>query len=488
MASSTFAVSLTRWSLDLATKLIKADVRLHNKEVIQDGMAIMFVVNHFTRLETILLPYVFLKHTGREVWGLAAAELFQGKVGQFLRSTGTVSTKDPDRDKIIVRSLLTGEHPWMIFPEGAMIKDKKVIDQQGQFSIYNDGKRRPPHTGAAVLALRAEFCRHKLECLQARPGQAGLPQALEMFNLSAVEEVVSKRTVIVPVNVTYFPIRARDNLFLRMAKRFAEDLSERTLEELSVEGTVVSEDTDIDITLGDPIDVREYLNAPEYADLMACGLDDLKALEEDISSRFNDAARKLMLRYMEAIYRLTTINYDHIFATIIRHQQTRSFTERAFRNRVFLAAHHLRQLGSCRLHTLLERTYRDIVYEDPSAKFHDFMSLCLQEHLIQRDGDKYVKNFGLKRGSAGFHAVRFEELTEVIANEIEPLREETALIQQIAHLPRFLLSKRIRDIFLREDQQKFEADYTKFYEAGQSKGPEVGRPFLLKPLRIKAGI
>ncbi|MBI2433577.1 MAG: alpha/beta fold hydrolase, partial [Candidatus Hydrogenedentes bacterium] len=47
---------------------------------------------------------------------------------------------------------------------------------------------------------------------------------------------------------------------------------------------------------------------------------------------------------------------------------------------------------------------------------------------------------------------------------------------------------RIRDIFLREDQQKFEADYTKFYEAGQSKGPEVGRPFLLKPLRIKAGI
>ena len=488
MAASTFALSLTKWSLDLATKLIKADVRLHNAEVIKDDMAIIFVVNHFTRLETMLLPYVMHKYTGLEVWGLAAAELFQGRIGQFLSSVGTISTKDPDRDKIIVHSLLNGAHPWMIFPEGAMIKDKKVLDPQGQFSIYSEGKRRPPHTGAAVLALRAEFYRHKFACLHERPDQEQLQQALELFNLETPDAVLTRRTVIIPVNITYFPIRARDNLFLRMARRFSEDLSDRALDELSVEGTVISEDTDIDITLGEPIDVRAYLQAPEYVARMACGLHDLAALEEDNLSWFNDAARQLMLRYMESIYSLTTVNYDHIFATVIRHQQARQFTERALRNRIFLSAHELRHQGVCRLHRLLGETYRDIVYEDPSPKFHDFMSLCLQENLLRREGDQYVRNSGAKRGVAGFHAVRFEELTEVIANELEPVREAAQLVKQTAHLPRFLLSKRIRDVFLKEDQALFETDYARFYEAGQSKSPEVGRPYLLKPLRIKGGV
>ena len=487
--ASTVALSMTKWSLDLASRLIRADVRLHNHEAIADDMAIIFVVNHFTRLETLLLPYIIHKYTGKEIWGLAAAGLFKGRIGKYLRSTGTISTSDPDRDRIIVHALLTGEHPWMIFPEGAMIKDKKVVDPSGEFSIYSNGIRRPPHTGAAVLALRAEFYRHKLACLDARPGgDDSLQRAFAHFDLTPEADVLSKRTVIIPVNITYFPIRARDNFVLRLAKRFASALDRRALEELSVEGTVLSEDTDIDITLGEPIDVNDYLNKPEYASVMACGLNDMQALETDPGSIFNDAARDLMLRYMEAIYQLTTINYDHIFATIIRHQRARSFTERAYRNRIFLCAHQLRKLGHHRLHGILERTHRDIVFEDPSKKFVDFMTLCLQEKLLLQDGNQYTKNTDLERGQADFHTVRFDELTEVIANEIEPLGSVTELIRHIARMPRSLLSKQIREIFLDEDERYFEEDYAAFYKPEESKSPDIGRPFFLKPLRPKAGI
>lgn len=487
--ASTVALSLTKWSLDLASQMIRADVRLHNHEAITDDMAIIFVVNHFTRLETLLLPYIIHKYTGKEVWGLASGELFKGRIGGYLRSTGTVSTTDPDRDRTIVHSLLTGEHPWMIFPEGAMIKDKKVVDPSGEFSIYHNGKRRPPHTGAAVLALRAEFYRHKLGCLEARPGgDASLARALEHFELAPDTDLWKKRTVIIPVNITYFPIRARDNFILRLAKRFARELDPRALEELSVEGTVLSEDTDIDITLGEPIDVMEYLNKPEYASVMACGMNDMAALEMDPGSLFNEVARELMLRYMTAIYQLTTINYDHIFATIIRHQPDRPFTERAYRNRIFLCAHQLRKLGRHRLHGILERTHRDIVFEDPSEKFHDFMTLCLQEKLILQQDDQYTKNADLERGTANFHTIRFDELTEVIANEIEPLKEVTGLVARVARMPRPLLSRRIREIFLEEDARYFEEDYAAYYQPGESKDPEIGRPFFLKPRRPKAGI
>src|SRR5690242_4579259 len=75
------ALKSTKWALDIATKLIKANIRIHNIEQIKDDMAIVYVVNHFTRLETILLPYILHKYTGKEIWSLAAAELFVGKIG-----------------------------------------------------------------------------------------------------------------------------------------------------------------------------------------------------------------------------------------------------------------------------------------------------------------------------------------------------------------------------------------------------------------------
>ncbi|HNR32798.1 MAG TPA: 1-acyl-sn-glycerol-3-phosphate acyltransferase [Candidatus Hydrogenedentes bacterium] len=315
---STVALTLSKWVLDLATRLIKANVRLHNTERLTDDMAVVFVVNHFTRLETVLLPYVLHQHTGKEIWALAAAELFVGRIGEFLESTGTVSTRDPDRDTRIVRSLLNGEHPWMIFPEGAMIKDKHVVNARGEFEVYSGNGRRPPHTGPAALALRAEFYRHKIGCLHARPGQQGLAQALEKFALDAAEPALAKRTVIVPVNVTYYPMRAHENLLRRIAERYADNLTPRALEELSVEGTTLAEDTDIDVTLGDPIDVRTYLNAPEYAAMMACGLNDMDDLERDPKSLFQEAVQQVARRYMTAIYRLTTLNLDHVLAAILR--------------------------------------------------------------------------------------------------------------------------------------------------------------------------
>ncbi len=481
-----FAFTSTKMALRLASILTKADVRVHNHEVIEDDMSIIFTVNHFTRLETVLLPFELNKHTGREVWSLAASELFAGKIGDYLRQVGTISTEDPDRDKVIVSSLLKGEHPWIIFPEGQMIKDKKVVDPAGVFSVFNRGERRPPHRGAAHLALRAAFYRHKLECIYNSPDQEGMEEAMAMFGLDSVDSVVSRRTVIIPINITYFPIRARDNIILRMASALTKDLSERTLEELSVEGTLLSSDTNIDITLGEPIDIRSYLYDPVNAELMACG-DDLQKLELDPKSLFNEASTQLMERYMESIYRHTRVNYDHIFATIVRYQAARPFTERRYRNRIFLCVHELIKAGRQSLHGLLRTTYRDIIFEDPSPKFHDFMELCLQENVIRREGRLYRRVPGVKQGKEDFHSVRALETTYVIANEAEPLEGFVDLVKEVAAMPRQELSKRVRDIFLGEDHDAFEQDYEE-YRMSESHPMDIGRPFLLVPERYNAGV
>ena len=160
-----FAFSISKLGLKAMERLSKASIHVHNGKGIPDG-AIIFVVNHFTRLETFILPYELNKIIGRPVMSLAHYSLFTGTLGSYLEKVGAFSTKDPDRDKIIIRSLLVDDCPWLFFPEGAMIKDKKVLDKD-KFSIYcSTGTRRPPHTGAAVLALRAELFRRRLSYLR----------------------------------------------------------------------------------------------------------------------------------------------------------------------------------------------------------------------------------------------------------------------------------------------------------------------------------
>lgn len=486
---SSFAFKSTKWVISMASKLLKSDVRLHNVEALDDDMAIIFAVNHFTRLETLLLPYEIHKHTGREVWSLAADELFAGRLGTHLRKMGTVSTKDPDRDKVIVYSLLSGKNPWIIFPEGQMIKDKKVIDPAGVYSVFNRGERRPPHKGIAHLALQAEFYRYKLECIYNSPSKVGLAETKERFGIESdeeVEQILKKRTVIVPINITYYPIRARNNIILRLASTFAKELSPRALEELSVEGTLLSEDTDIDITLGDAIDIQEYLHAPTYAELMACG-DDLRKLEADPRSLFNEAAAKLMPVYMEEIYQRTRINYDHIFATIIRYQGTRAFTERRYRNRIFLCIHDLIQEGHHEMHGLLRDSYKSIIYEDPSPKFHEFVELSIKEGVIEHDGGMYRRVSSAPDTPDDFHRIRTTETTQVIANEAEPIEGFVDLVKGYAQATKKELTEQIRTLFLDEDLAQFEQDYAEF-QSSESKDKEVGRPFIMIPPRIKAGI
>ena len=160
-----FIFSLSKLGVSAIERLFKASVHVHGQENIPDGI-IIFVVNHFTRLETLVLPYELFRLTGKPVMSLVHHKLFVGALGNYLSSMGAVSTHDPDRDKTVIRSLLMGDHPWLMFPEGSMIKDKKIIER-GKFLIYSStGARRPPHTGAAVYALRTEFYRQRIQHLR----------------------------------------------------------------------------------------------------------------------------------------------------------------------------------------------------------------------------------------------------------------------------------------------------------------------------------
>ncbi|NLN91839.1 MAG: alpha/beta fold hydrolase [Candidatus Hydrogenedens sp.] len=487
MASS-LALHLTKWILELSSRLIKARVRLHNVEAIDSDASIIFVANHFTRLETILLPWLIHQHTGLTPGSLADASLFQGRIGSYLKAMGSISTENPDRDTLIIRTLLRGDHPWIIFPEGGMVKDKKALSSQGDFEIFDGNRKRPPHSGAAALALRAAYYQSKLKCLHHREKEEDLTKALQKFDMTDAVDVTGRKILLVPVNITYYPIRARENIFLKAARLMAPDLSSRSLSELSVEGTVLAEDTDIDIRFGEPIEVIRYLETPEYASFMACSLNDLESLETNPKKMLQDVARQITNRYMEEIYKNTTINLDHILAEIIRQQpDDRILSERAYRERAYLCAHKIIN-SECQVHPDLADQCQRLIYDEPHEAFTSFMDMAVGTGFISPEKKGFKRCPRHIMPMPTFHEMPKDATPEVIANEFEAVRNIPFSVRRIAFAPNFLIKAALRRHLVRLDRREFEEDYARFYEPAECKPPWVGRPFLLRPWRIRGGV
>ena len=215
MEVSPLLARLSTLTLDALFATTKANLRVHGEHHIPRG-PVLYVINHFTRIETVFLPYIIYKKTGRFPLSLADHSFFSGSLGRMLSRFGAVSTRDPGRDKILMGALISGRHPVIIFPEGQMLKDKKLIEK-GKYMVYNTGIRRPPHTGAANLALRSQFYREKIRMLRARGKREEAEAILRHFDIpvSDMDTICGEDTQVVPVNITYYPIRARENAISR---------------------------------------------------------------------------------------------------------------------------------------------------------------------------------------------------------------------------------------------------------------------------------
>ena len=74
-----FVFKLSTYTLKTFSGFSRAKIQVRGEENIPKG-SVLFCANHFTRIETIFLPYHIHEVTGKEVWSLAAQELFQEPV------------------------------------------------------------------------------------------------------------------------------------------------------------------------------------------------------------------------------------------------------------------------------------------------------------------------------------------------------------------------------------------------------------------------
>jgi esterase/lipase/1-acyl-sn-glycerol-3-phosphate acyltransferase len=471
-----FAYRTTGLAIKTITNLSKARISHHGEKNIPAGPNI-FVINHFTRLETFLMPYVIFRLTKIPVWSLAAFELFKGAFGTYLEKVGAVSTKNPDRDRLIVKTLLTGEANWIIFPEGRMVKNKKIIEK-GRFMISAAGGKHPPHSGAATLAMRTEFYRQRLQKLSAENSDE-VKHLLDLFQIENLESVLYQNTHIVPVNLTYYPIRARENILSNLALHLVDDLPERIIEELMTEGSMLLSGVDVDIRFGEPIEVFECLQCSEIdMDISAkrrIGFDDPIPSRK----RMRIEALKLMERYMAAIYNLTTVNHDHLFASMLHAMRSKKIDALDLRRRVFLAATHIPQKSKISLHRSLQEDQVHLLTDDRYRKASDFMAVALDTGILTTRDNSLVKDPS---------RARIDNPVEVMANAVEPITDLQRTVNRLASQPRFWIKRRVAHYLSKQAVAEFKKDYEAFFVKGETKPPSVGMPFLIKGKSKDIGI
>lgn len=479
-----FAYRTTGLAIKTLSNLTKARINLHGTENIPNGSKI-FVINHFTRIETVLMPYHIYKLINVPVWSLASPEFFEGAYANFLNTLGAVSTRSPDRDQLVVKTLLTGEAAWIIFPEGRMVKNKKIVEK-GRFMVSYAGGKHPPHTGAATLAMRTEFYRQRILAMaETVPEEAR--RLVDMFQLPSVDVVSKEPTCIVPVNVTYYPVRAKENVLSKLAEYMMGELSGRLEEEIMTEGAMLMSGVDIDIRFGEPISAAPCVRCgPIDQDIHAAAPINF---DDSIASvrRMRKEALKLMQRYMEAIYSMTTVNHDHLFAATLKQAPFSFIKAENLKRRVFLVSQRMKQMPIRLHHSLLEDQIH-LLTDDRYGKYEDFVALAMEKGIVQKTNGLLTKDDSKFSSLFDFHRSRIDNPIAVIANEVEPLPWLQRRIARISWVPTFWLKRKVVKDLLRSAQQEYALDYRDFYNENESKPESVGRPYLLKGRSRDLGI
>jgi esterase/lipase len=377
----------------------------------------------------------------------------------------------------------------VIFPEGQMIKDKKLIEK-GKLLIYNTGIRRPPHTGAAKIALRVEMFRKVIKQILENEDKEELNKIKKSYGIKDedLKDIAEGSTTIVPVNITYYPIRARNNIIKKTVERFTGPTNGRIAEELEIEGTMLAQGVDIDINFGTPIQVSDYLKGKKFIQNVLENRKGQDAGEFINTIDIKKESINIMQKYMRSIYRMTTVNHDHIFAYILKKHPHTTISDYDFKNRASLAIERIKELKLNNFHTTLLKKNENIGADIFHEKYDSFMEEAVADGIVMLNGNKIIKNQSKFTPTYNFHQIRKDNFVEVLNNEIEPLKELTRMLTWIMIKPPFLIRRQIKKTFTKLDLKLFREDYRSHFIEGESKPEKIGAPFFKTSIFNRYGV
>jgi esterase/lipase/1-acyl-sn-glycerol-3-phosphate acyltransferase len=433
---------------------------------------VLFVANHFTRSETFFVPYIIHKNTGRQVRCLADSSLYHGILGKFLNSVGTISTKDSNRDNIIIKDLVTGNYDWMIYPEGSMIKSKEIRHEKN-FVNYTPSRVGPVRTGSAVLALKSEIYRKNIITAYQNKDKEFLKNIKKTFEIEYEDSLSNLNTYIVPLNITYYPIRPGINKIEKLINRLVKKIPKQVLEELEIEGNLLL-NSEINIHFGEPINISDQIaKTKKMIDLIPIIKEETKA-----NLLLKYFKHRLTNDFMEKIYSDLQINLDHIFIASLKFISDQIIDINHLKRIIYFSAVMIGKLRKYRLHpSIFEDNLFKIFIDEKHDQFDSIFELARNQKIISVEGDKiYIDKERIEQ-KFDFHQIRLENTLQVVLNEFLLLEDALAVVSRNSKISDDQLKTKVFYEIYQQDLNQFESDYQIYFDKNFSKDKKVGTPF-----------
>lgn len=477
----------------------------------------IFLFNHFARFETIIPPYIIHRETGAYCRSVAHHGLFGGggRFSRLMRDVGCVPNNQPGLLPFLAAEILRGRKV-VIFPEGGMVKDRRVLDELGRFSIFSPSANafRKHHRGAAVLAQTLEIFKRRIRDLFENGDHARIERwqkALGLPSPDALLEQANKPTLIVPGNITFYPVRVDDSILSRGAELLNRNLPRKVLEELAIEGNLLLRDTDMDIRFSEPmvpnirwhwwekILLNRYFQSIESLDELFGLRDNAERWSErllaELIGRDADRLRDL---YMERIYKGITVNLAHLASVLmleLAKEKRYEVTAHAFHNMLYSALKTLQKAQGVHLHRSLTWPDRYIgLPQDVCPDLDRFVDSCVRVGLVEKIAGGYRLSEKIAE-KYEFDEVRLQNPVQVNANEVAPIKPVREAIETALKGYDTMTAKELATHQFDDEMRWYawnRANYTKpRYKELNTKETATasGQPFLLLPKgEVKAAV
>ena len=450
-------ININGYVLNLLEKILDANIEVKGIENIPTSNPKIFVANHFTRIEAMLVPYTLYNLTNKKVGVIADDSLFKSFLGTFLTNLGAMKKSGKNRNEHIIGDLITSCKDWMIFPEGMMVKAKDISKIDKNFCVKIDGTCQRVYTGAAVFAMASQLFRQKYFDKKIEDYE----EFSKKYFIGDCKNINTNETFIVPINISYSRLRTGDNFLLDMAKKLIDDLGENFKEEIEIESNIIL-NSKITIRILKPISTKDILK-----DLYEKNLP-----QEQI---INQLRYEITHNFMDKIYESLTINFDHIFILILFLYPKKSIEINYFKRLIYLSIKQM-QKENLFIDDNIDKNLIQLISYEKFEKFNDILEVAIKDKILTIERNRYYINKELLLDTYNHNTIRLKNILKVILNEILISQKSVDIVKKLVLNKEETNNQDLLLLLQNQEKQEFEESYEKYKHALKLKPKDIGTP------------
>ena len=375
-------------------------------------------------------------------------------------------------------NILTGQKDWLIFPEGLMVKGKKIVkEDDGSYSVIIDNMVKRVFTGAAYFGLNSQLLRE--DYINNRINNK--KRFSSKYLLENIEDINKNETMIIPINISYSPIRTGSNFIVDIAKKVIDKLSNNLLEEIEIEGNIILKSKMI-IQILKPISLQ---NITSKVHIIKNNKNSTKIHNHNNHNKIINKYRRVLTNdFMKNIYEHTTIRFDHIFILIIYFTNKDIIDKNYFKRLIYLIAKEIKKSNIIYDQDIDTDIIKLISYEDFQS-FNDVLNLAIKDSIIIETNESYIINKSNLLDEYTHNTIRLKNILKVILNEVLIIDNIVNLVKSYIKLGRINIEFILQNQLITEERDEFNNDYKIYNQKDILKDKSIGSPYFLDTTNFK---